>query len=81
MVESILYPQNYIVSGYENANMPSYDGQLNEEQVAGLAAYIRLINDAATTADTTLSASADSSNTVNCATAGRRHGRPQRACR
>ena len=34
IVESILYPQAYIVPGYEGANMPSYDGQLDEVQVA-----------------------------------------------
>ena len=51
VAEAILYPQAYIVPGYENANMPSYDGQLNEEQVAGLAAYIREVSGAATEAD------------------------------
>ena len=54
IVESILYPQAYIVPGYENANMPSYDGQLDETQIAGVAAYIRLLSGAATAADTTL---------------------------
>ncbi|WP_179299762.1 cytochrome c oxidase subunit II [Rubrivirga marina] len=51
IAEAILYPQAYIVPGYENGNMPSYDGQLNEEQVAGLAAYIREVSGAATEAD------------------------------
>ncbi|WP_412068522.1 cytochrome c oxidase subunit II [Rubrivirga sp. IMCC43871] len=53
-VESILYPQNYIVPGYENGNMPSYDGQLNEEQVAGLAAYIRSVSGASLPSDLVL---------------------------
>ena len=61
--QSILYPQAYIVPGYENGNMPSYDGQLNDDQVAGVAAYIRLLSGAATTADTTLAAS-DSTQTA-----------------
>ena len=54
--ESILYPQAYIVPGYENGNMPSYDGQLDDTQIAGVAAYIRLLSGAATAADTTLTA-------------------------
>lgn len=65
ITESILYPQAYITPGYEGQNMPSYDGQLNEEQLAGLSAYIRLLNGAATAADTTLSDGADESQTAN----------------
>ena len=38
--------------GYENGNMPAYDGQLDETQVAGVAAYIRELSGAATAADT-----------------------------
>ncbi|WP_412060618.1 cytochrome c oxidase subunit II [Rubrivirga sp. IMCC45206] len=53
-VESILYPQTYIVPGYENGNMPSYDGALNEEQVAGLAAYIRAVSGASLPSDLVL---------------------------
>ena len=34
--------------------MPSYDGSLDETQIAGVAAYIRLLSGAATAADTTL---------------------------
>ena len=63
--QSILYPQAYITPGYEGVNMPSYDGALNESQLEGITAYIRLINGAATAADTTLSATADSTQTVN----------------
>ncbi len=62
--QSVLYPQAYFVPGFESVNMPSYDGQLNDEQIAGLAAYIRVLNGAGTAADTTLSAAADSSQTV-----------------
>ena len=54
IVQSILYPQAYIVPGYENGNMPSYDGQLNDEQIAGVAAYIRELSGAATEADRTV---------------------------
>ncbi|MGB3544237.1 cytochrome c oxidase subunit II [Rubrivirga sp.] len=64
LIESILYPQAYITPGYENANMPSYEGQLNDEQLAGLVAYIRVLNGAGTAADTTLSADADSSQSL-----------------
>ena len=65
LIESILYPQAYITPGYENANMPSYEGQLNEEQLEGLVAYIRVLNGAGLPSDTTLAADADSSNTVD----------------
>ena len=61
ITSSILYPQQYIVPGYENGNMPAYDGQLNDEQIAGLAAYIRQINDAATEADLTVPSDSASS--------------------
>lgn len=54
IIQSIVAPQAYYTPGYEGQNMPSYDGVLNEEQLAGLAAYIRLINGAATAADTTI---------------------------
>ena len=64
IIQSILYPQEHIVQGYENANMPSYDGQLNEEQVNGLLAYIRVLNGRGLPADTTLAADADSSQSV-----------------
>jgi cytochrome c oxidase subunit 2 len=64
IVQSILQPQAHIVAGYENGNMPSYEGQLNEEQLAGLVAYIRLLNGAATAADTTLGAPSDSTATA-----------------
>ena len=60
---SIILPQEYIVSGYENANMPSYQGILTDRDIDGVTAYIRLINGAATAADTTLAASADSTAT------------------
>ena len=54
ITESILYPQAYIVPGYEGANMPSYDGQLDEVQLAGVAAYIRQLSGAETEADLTV---------------------------
>ena len=57
VVQSILYPQAYIVPGYENGNMPSFDGALNEEDLDGVEAYLRLLSGVATAADTTLAAS------------------------
>lgn len=54
VTQSILAPQAYLVPGYENGNMPSYDGQLNEEQIEGLAAYIRAVSDASLPSDLTL---------------------------
>ena len=54
--QSIWYPQAYIVPGYENANMPSYDGQLDSLQVAGVAAYIRQLSGQALPADTVVPA-------------------------
>ena len=50
--ESILYPSNYLVSGFENGGMPSYDGLLNDRQIDGVISYIKLLNGAATAADT-----------------------------
>ena len=54
ITQAIYAPQAYIVPGYENGNMPAYDGQLDETQVAGVAAYIRELSGAATEADTTV---------------------------
>jgi len=41
--ESILYPRAKIVKGYDPSLMPSYQGQLTEEQVAQLIAYIKTL--------------------------------------
>ncbi len=57
--ESILNPSAHIVQGYQN-QMPSYQGLLTDRQVDGLISYIKLINGAATAADTTLAPAADS---------------------
>jgi cytochrome c oxidase subunit 2 len=38
--ESILYPGNKIVEGWENI-MPSFKGQVSEEEVAELIAFVR----------------------------------------
>lgn len=57
--QSILYPQAHIVAGFENGNMPSYEGQLNDEQVGAITSYIRVLNGAATAADTTVAAAPD----------------------
>lgn len=62
--ESVLAPQAYLAPGFEQAAMPSYEGLLNEEQVAGLAAYVRVLNGAEREGDLTLSPSADADNTV-----------------
>jgi cytochrome c oxidase subunit 2 len=53
LVESVLNPAGYIAPGFQNV-MPSFEGLLDSTQVNALAAYIRLINDAATPADTTM---------------------------
>ena len=61
--ESILNPSAYKVPGYENGNMVPYD--LSEDELAGVAAYIRVLSDAALPSDTVLpgeaGAAADSS--------------------
>ena len=54
--QSIVAPQAHIVAGFANGNMPSYEGQLDDVQIEGITAYIRLINGAATARDTTISA-------------------------
>lgn len=64
IAESILAPQAYLTPGFEQAAMPSYDGLLNEEQVEGIAAYIRVLSGAEREGDLTLSPGADSDNTV-----------------
>ncbi len=56
--QSILQPQAHIVAGYENGNMPSYEGQLDETQIEGITAYIRQLSGAATAADTTVAEAA-----------------------
>lgn len=61
--ESILAPQAYFAPGFAGGNMPSYEGQLDDAQIASLAAFMRQINGAATAADTTIAA-ADSSATA-----------------
>lgn len=61
--ESIVAPQAYYAPGYEGGNMPSYEGQLDETQIAGLAAFMRRLNGVATPADTTI-AVADTSATA-----------------
>jgi cytochrome c oxidase subunit II len=40
--ESILYPRAKIVEGYQPV-MPTFDGQLTEEQVLALISYIKAI--------------------------------------
>lgn len=42
--ESILSPQNKIVAGYQPV-MPSYQGQMSEEQLTAIIAYIRSLGD------------------------------------
>ena len=45
--ESILKPGNRLTAGYENT-MPTYDGQLSEEDVVDLIAYIKSMNQPST---------------------------------
>lgn len=56
--ESIVAPQAYFAPGFAGANMPSYEGQLDDTQIAGIAAYIRVLSGAATPADTTIAEAA-----------------------
>ena len=56
---AIVAPGAYVVDGYQN-QMPSYEGLLNDRQIGALTSYIKLINGAATVADTTLAVPADS---------------------
>jgi cytochrome c oxidase subunit 2 len=42
--ESILLPQAKIHKGFENGNMPSYQGQLSEKAISGITAYIKKLN-------------------------------------
>lgn len=42
--ESILEPQAKVVAGYPG-NMPSFQGQLSEEQISGLIAYFHTLSD------------------------------------
>ncbi|MDB5295589.1 MAG: cytochrome c oxidase, subunit, partial [Phycisphaerales bacterium] len=42
--ESILYSKAKVVKGYDAALMPSYQGQLTEEQVNQLVAYIKTLS-------------------------------------
>ncbi len=57
--QAIYQPQAYLVPGFENGNMPSFEGTLNDEQVAGVAAYIRDLSGAATEADRTVPGDGD----------------------
>lgn len=44
--ESILYPQNKIVAGYENAGaMPTYQGRLDDAEIDAIIAYIKSLSD------------------------------------
>ena len=68
--QSILYPQAHIVAGFANGNMPSYEGQLDDTQIAGITAYIRKLSGAATAADTTVGAAPADSTAAPAAPAG-----------
>ena len=52
VAESILNPNAYKAPGFENGNMAPYE--LSEDELAGVSAYIRVLSDAATPADTTI---------------------------
>lgn len=58
--QSILQPQAYYAPGFEGVNMPSYEGQLTDDEINALAAYMRVLSGAATAADTTLAVPSDS---------------------
>lgn len=42
--ESVLFPRDKVVAGYQPV-MPSYKGQLTDEQIDGLIAYIKSLNE------------------------------------
>ena len=46
IIESILYPGNKIVAGYQN-QMPAYQGRLDDGQLKGIIAYIKDLSGAA----------------------------------
>jgi cytochrome c oxidase subunit 2 len=52
--QSTVAPQAYYAPGFAGGNMPSYEGQLDDAQIANIAAFMREINGAATVADTTI---------------------------
>ena len=43
LVESIKYPNRQLVKGYPAGQMPSYDGQLTDEQIENIIAYIKTL--------------------------------------
>jgi cytochrome c oxidase subunit 2 len=59
--ESILQPLAKVVAGFQPV-MPTYQGQLSEEQVQQLIAYLKSLSPPATNADPATSNSADSNN-------------------
>jgi len=61
--QSILEPGAYITPGFQNV-MPSFQGVLTDAQVNGVAAYIRVLNGAATAADTTMAEEAPETGAV-----------------
>jgi cytochrome c oxidase subunit 2 len=49
--ESILYPQNALVQGYP-AIMPTFQGQISEDDLVQLIAYLKSLSDEQGNADT-----------------------------
>ena len=39
--ESVLTPRAKVVAGFENVNMPSYQGQLDDKQIAAIIEFIK----------------------------------------
>ena len=56
--ESILYPRAKIVKGFPPGLMPTYQGQISEEQLVSLVAYIKSMHPAARSSDSCSPASA-----------------------
>ncbi len=52
--QSVVAPQAYYAPGFAGGNMPSYEGQLDDAQIASISAFMRQINGVATAADTTI---------------------------
>jgi cytochrome c oxidase subunit 2 len=56
VIQSVLNPNAYMAPGFAGG-MPAYEGQLDEDQIRAIAAYMRVLNGAGLPADTSLAAS------------------------
>ncbi|MBX3118107.1 MAG: cytochrome c oxidase subunit II [Fimbriimonadaceae bacterium] len=63
--ESILEPYHKLTAGYPDKTMPEYKGQLSEEQILDLYAYIQSLGVVGTSSQSTNTATTDSRTTTN----------------